>query len=300
VVTTGTLDDPVSGGVQTPTRVAGVPPEYTWAGGGPVYRDPASGMILQTLHLERTSTVHPPHFWSVLALGKVDPNTRRTTFLGEIISPELSYELSNANGWNADLGAPSFAIADHGSTPWLHFYFADVRADANGQVAADALSVAGAPLAEVLDAARRGTVSPWYKLYNGAWSSPALGGPSDDLQPGESQAWAPRVLRSTELNSYFMVAPNGPRDVMLSTSSDGIHAWSPRVRLFGDPSFYNAYVTLAGVSGDPSDLGHSFLVYYTQWPSLAPDWGNARLMRRIVSCAPAPPPPPPPPPSPGP
>jgi hypothetical protein len=263
-----------------------------------VYRDPASGLILQTLHLERQSTVHPGSFWSVLGLGRVDPVSGQTTFLGEIVSPELPHATSSANGWTADLGMPSFTIASHGGAPWFHFYFADFREASPGVFAADGLSVAGAPVAEVIDAARRGTVSQWRKLHQGTWTEPALGGRSDDVQAGSSQAWAPRVLHSRELGAYFMVAPTGPREVVLSTSSDGIGGWSPRVSLFSDPSFYNAYVTLAGRGGDPSDLGHSFYVYYTQWPSLTPNWQNARLMRRSIDCAPAPPTPAPAPPAP--
>jgi hypothetical protein len=297
ILSVGTLDDPLAGGVKSATQVANVPPQYTWAGGAPVYRDPASGIVLQTLHLERQSTVHPGSFWSVLALGSVDPNTGQTTFLGEIISPELPYETSSANGWTADFGMPSFTIAHHGGVPWFHFYFADFREASPGVFAADGLSVAGAPVAEVIDAARRGTVSPWRKLYQGVWSEPALGGRSDDIQAGSSQAWAPRVLHSRELAAYFMVAPTGPREVVLSTSPDGIGGWSPRVSLFSDPSFYNAYVTLAGRGGDPSDLGHSFYLYYTQWPSLEPNWQNARLLRRAIECAPAPPTPGPAPPA---
>lgn len=291
IVSRGTLDDPLAGGIRSTKPVANVPAEYTWAGGATVYRDPQSGMILQALHLERNHRPDPSTFWSVLALGVVNPQTGRSTFLGEIIAPELSYEASNANRWTADLGLPFFTIADHGGTPWFHFYFADVRESQPGVVAADGLSVAGAPVQEVLAAARIGTVSQWRKLYGGSWSEPGLGGQSDDLQPGQTRTGAPRVMHSTELSAYFMVAEIDPREIVLSTSADGINAWSPRTSLFRDPDYFNAYVSLVGRGGDPSELGHDFYLYYTQWPSLSPDWSNARLLRRAIHCAPAPPPP---------
>jgi hypothetical protein len=297
-VSHGTLDDPLSGGISSRLPLADVPGTYQWAGGATVYRDPATGMIIQALHLERYHA-DPSTFWSVLGLGRVDPQTGQTTYLGDIISPELSFDSSNAHRWTADLGMPSFTIADHGGVPWFHFYFADFSEPQADVFAADGLSVAGAPVSEVLDAARRGTVSAWHKLYQGQWTSPALGGPSDDLQTGQSQAWAPRVVHSNELNAYFMGAATNPHAVVLSTSTNGISGWSPRVQLFTDPGYYNAYVSLIGSAGTPSDLGHDFYLYYTQWPSPTPDWSNAHLLRRAIHCAPAPPAPPPPPPSPG-
>jgi hypothetical protein len=290
----GTLAHPLAGGISSRTQVMGLSQTtYQWVGGAPVYRDPATGMILQVLHVERDHS-SGSGFYSELALARLNPATGVSTYLGMVVAPELSYQASNAHHWTADIGMPSFVIVDHGGEPWFHFYFADFREAAPGVFAADGLSVAGAPVSQVLAAAARGTVSPWYKLYDGSWSQPGLGGRSDDLQPGQSQAWAPRVARSSELGAYVMAAATGPHEVVLSTSVDGTTNWSPRVPLFVDPGYYDAYVNLVGAGPDPSDLGHDFYLYYTQWLSKEPNWEKAHLVRRLIHCA-APPAPPAPP-----
>jgi hypothetical protein len=297
VVTVGTLADPTAGGVRASGPILNAPSGFQWIGGGPVYTDPATGTLLQIIHLEHS---HPDGtFTAEWGLGRVDPASGRTTFLGLILRPELDDATAAARGWTADLGMSSLTVGVDDGVPYLYVYFADFRVGADNGLAATGLSVARARLSEVLDAARNGTVSPWYKRLNGAWTSPARGGRADDLQPGMPMTWAPHVRYSPALGATVMVAAVSPTELVMSTSPDGITNWSPRVTLVHDLGVYDAYVSVVGHEADPTALGLEFSIYYLQWPTPSPDWSNnAALLRRTIRCA-APPPsaPPAPPPA---
>lgn len=279
IVTQGTLDDPVRDGVVTSTQIRGLPTGYIWVGGGPLYRDPATGITLQTLHLERR--LGTDEFYSELHLGRFDPATGETTYLGPLVRPDI--DLPDAT-WNADLSMPQLTVVNEDGADYFHLYFPDFRL-VNGQQVTTSLSVARAPVRDVVDAAAKGTVTPWHKYTgNGAWDEPALGGSSADILTGGPMAWAPQVRRSPALGGYVLAADISPREMVLSTSADGLNGWSPRVPLLRDPGFYNAYPTLVGTGSDPADLGPEFDLFYLQWPSGDPNWSNARIMRRTISC----------------
>lgn len=276
-VTKGTLDNPVAGGVASLKGVANVPAGYQYAGGGPVYRDPSSGLVLQLVHLER----YQPggSFYSELALGRFDPASGQTTLLGVVATPDIPFETTSANNWSADLGAPAFTV--YGSYVYLHF--PDYLTTPEGHYASTALSVARAPLADVLAAARDGRVVPWFKYLDGAWKSPAIGGTSTDLRPGERGAWHPNVVRRAAGGS-LLVQGVSPREMVLSTSSDGIAKWSTAVPLFRDPDKFIAYPTVVGLGTNPAVIGNDFYVYYLQWEQPQQDWEHARILRRYVRC----------------
>jgi hypothetical protein len=276
VVTHGTLDDPVADGVAGRGPVEGMPPGYTWAGGGPVYRDPATGTVLQVLHLEQPLPNN--RFYATLHLGRVDPSGR-VHYLGPIASPEISYKSAQDLDWTADIGTSSLTVAGD----QLYVYFADYRLDSSKtSVAATGLSVARAPLADVLAAARTGQVVPWHKYHDGAWDSPALGGASTDLRSGRNP-WGPHVVRMAS-GAYLMAAGASPREMVLSTSSDGLNSWSAEVPLFRDPQRWVMYPTLVGLGPDPSVIGNQFYLYYSEFENTNPDWSNATVKRRLITC----------------
>lgn len=275
-VTRGSLDDPVSGGVQAMQPVIGVPSGYQYAGGGPLYRDPSSGLVLQMLHLEQYVT---NGFYTSLHLGRFDPIAGRTTYIGKILTPDVDYGAVAARQVAADLGTPAFTVVDG----YLHIHFPDYYIDAWGNYASTALSVARAPLSEVLAAASAGRVTPWHKYRDGAWDSPAIDGPSTDIRPGQRGAWHPNVVRSAAGGSV-LVQGVSPREFVLSVSPDGITSWSAAVPLFRDPDRFNAYPTVVGTGADPSVVGDEFYVYYLQWETGTQDWNHARMMRRLVTC----------------
>jgi hypothetical protein len=275
-VTRGTLADPVSDGVKTLAPVIGLPAGYQYGGGGPVYRDPASGLVLQMLHLEQSS---PGGFYSSLHLGRFDPATGRTTYLGSLATPTATLEQVGAHRASADVGTPSFVSRDG----YLYVHFPDYFIDSNGNFAGTALSAVRAPLAEVVAAAQSGRTVPWNKYLDGAWNSPGVGGASTDLRPGERPAWHPNTVRTAEGGS-LLVAMVSPNEFVLTDSADGVTSWSSSVTLFRDPDRFNAYPTVVGTGADPSVVGDEFYVFYLQWNTMNQDWNNAHMMRRLVTC----------------
>jgi hypothetical protein len=282
IVTGGTLDDPAAGGVLSSRPVSNVPSDYDYAGGGPVYRDPQSGLVLQMLHLERPYGDDPSRFYTELHLGRVDPATGDVVRLGPIVRPDIDFTTVQkaTTPTTIDLGTPSFSVTDIGGITYLYVYFADASGD-SAHVSFSGLSVARAPLDEVLAAAGRGTVSTWSKYDGGQWSQPALGGTSTDLNANRPMAWAPNTARGA--GRTVMVAGESPHDMVLSTSADGVTGWSARHPLWRDPDMFDAYPTIVG-DGTPNAPGDTFSVYYTQWQSTSPVWSTARLMRRTVRC----------------
>ncbi|WP_204015484.1 hypothetical protein, partial [Virgisporangium aurantiacum] len=206
-----------------------------------------------------------------------------TTYLGPVLQPDVDRATAMAANWTTDLGLPQFTTVTVDGVDYFHLYFPEFRMY-NGNPAASGLSTARAPVREVLEAAAQGQVTPWWKYSpEGRWDSPAWGGSSADIQGNETMAWAPQVVRSTELGGYVMVTGVSPREMMLSTSANGLHNWSARVPLLRDPGNVNAYPNLVG-STDPADLGRVFHLFYLQWPSPQPNWDNARVMRRTITC----------------
>ncbi|GAA0570422.1 hypothetical protein HPO96_33315 [Kribbella sandramycini] len=275
-VTKGTLDNPVSDGVSQLAPVVGLPAGYDYGGGGPVYRDAASGIILQMLHLEQST---PGGFYSTLHLGRFDPATKRTTYLGPLAAPRATKDQVAALRAAADMGTPAFTARDG----YLYVHFPDYFIPAGGGYGSTALSVARAPLADVLSAAADKRVVPWHKYLDGRWDSPAVGGASSDVRPGERGAWHPNVVRTAGGGS-LLVQGVSPNEFVLSNSSDGILSWSAAVPLFRDPDKFNAYPTVVGTGADPAVVGNEFYVYYLQWNTMNQDWTTAQMMRRLVSC----------------
>src|SRR5439155_8282076 len=70
----------------------------------------------------------------------------------------------------------------------------------------------------------------------------------------------------------------------LTTSPDGIGGWTAPQPLFRDPDHFDAYPTIVGLGADPSVVDGQFSVYYLQWANPSPNWDDARVMRRLVTC----------------
>ncbi len=275
-VTRGTLNNPVSDGVQKLAPVIGLPAGYDYGGGGPVYSDPSTGIVLQMLHLEQGFS---DGFYSTLHLGKYDPATKRTTYLGPLATPRATKEQIQALHASADMGTPAFTARDG----YLYVHFPDYYVNAGGGYASTALSVARAPLADVLSAAANGQVVAWHKYLDGGWGSPAVGGMSTDVRPGERGAWHPNAVRTARGGS-LLVQGVSSTEFVLSDSADGVLSWSAAVPLFRDPDKFNAYPTVVGTGADPSVVGDEFYVYYLQWNGVQANWDNAHMMRRRLTC----------------
>ncbi|MFF5051696.1 hypothetical protein ACFY1S_00700 [Micromonospora sp. NPDC000663] len=275
IVTVGTLENPLAGGVQSVASTIEVPSGYQWAGGGPVWRAP-DGTLLKVLHLEKHSG---STFYAELHLGVHDTVSGVTSYLGPMVRPTMDQPTAAALGQIADVGTSSLTrIGDY-----LYVYFPDFYVASDGRPASTALSVARARVDDVVRAARAGTVTSWHKYHDGGWTSPGVGGASTNLQPGQPMLWAPHAVRKAE-GGVVLAAAVSEREIVITTSPDGVTGWSPRVPLFRDPERYNAYVNVIGTGADPSVVGNDFYVYNTQFMQTEPNWSDVQLVRHRVSC----------------
>jgi len=161
------------------------------------------------------------------------------------------------------------------------------------------ISVARAPLAEVISAARKHTVCKWKNYYQGKWEEDGLGGRATPLNPGGYSGDSSGFISfNTALGKYIMtVTFNGDKLVLL-TSSDGIK-WDNQMLVADytgqtDPEglgYYPAYSWHCGFGGadDCHVLGSQFYVYYTRHDSSFADHGvTFRHLVTIGTSSPAP------------
>jgi hypothetical protein len=283
VVTAGSLDTTAGAGLVHRAGIAGVPPGYEYVGGGQVYREPKTGTIIEVVHLERRhipGTVRP--YYTEIGLARVDPSTYQATFVGLILRPTITYEAAREAGYTVDLGTPSLVARDG----YLYAYYSEFSPSGDGRVVATALSVARTPLAAALVAARDGTVSTWFKYWHGGWTSPSLGGPAADLQPGQAPSWEPSAAYDPALDATLIVAPDSTSRIIMSQSRGTVTGWGEQKELWIDPGKFDAYPVIVGMGEDPAAPGRSFYVYYLQWQSAnAQDWTTAVQLRRTITCA---------------
>jgi hypothetical protein len=282
VVTTGSRDATAMRAV--PTRIVGLPSRrYQYVGAGQLYRDAATGVILQTIHLERGLAGSATRlYYTEIGLGRVDPVSYRTTFLGIVLDPTLPYRDAVRSRYTVDLGTPSLVAPGDG---YLYMYFGDFVA-VRGQPRSTSLAVARTPLRAAIAAARSGVVSEWFKFRAGDWSAPGLGGASTDLEPDQPANWEPSAAYSPALATTLVIAPVSPSEIRLSYLTPS--GWSRQRTLWRDRGRFDAYPIIVGRGADPARPGRIFDVFYVQWRSAASrDWATAVQLRRTVACLPA-------------
>jgi hypothetical protein len=148
---------------------------------------------------------------------------------------------------------------------YFYIYYSDVTNPGEPEKA----SVARAPITEVLDAARRGTVSPWQKYHDGNWSEPGLNGVATPImRNGEMFSTHGDAAFSTYLNRYLTTGyTHGPgRGVYVAFSADAVTyddpLWIQR-SLMPDKDSLSPYETIVNEDGtDNGIVGQSFYIYY--------------------------------------
>jgi hypothetical protein len=273
VKTTGTLTDP--GKSKKSVKITDLPKKtFNYVAGGPVYEDPGSGARLMIYHAEKHGK-SAKDFYSVLGLAvSTDPAGRQFRDLGVVIEPHLQVG-------QTEVGGGPFAVFDG----YLHVYYRDWFP--HGQTSE--LTVARAPLAELVSNALAGRSTEFMKYHNGGFTQPGKGGLSHYLEEGNpSNAWT-AVSYNEYLDQLVMVSSQWTADkpdLYLATSADGIH-WSPRQPVALDPG-EQFYPTIIGTGDDPQRTGQSFYVYYTDSKKGAwSRWSDAKLMRREITFDPA-------------
>jgi arylsulfatase len=192
------------------------------------------GNLLGVVHVELHPGKPAVNRGEKYALGLVfsSDGGERWVFCGEIVRPQ------NPHG-NVG-GAPWLVVGDY-----FHVYFND-----DGPTSRRA-AVARAPVAEVLNAARRGEVTPWRKFSDGAWEQDGLTGygsailPQPDLGAGHpldlhaDAAWN-RALGKYMLTSWC--AGGGVGRLYLHVSDDGIR-FEPPILVDEEPGQWMPYST---------------------------------------------------------
>jgi hypothetical protein len=275
-LTTGTLDNPIAISIDAYVPVRSMKQTYGYTGGGPVYRDLRSGMLLMFYDTERyppgSSAVH-----NTVGMAKSIDNGKTWTDLGEI----LDTEFPGWADWNVGVGNGPFVIHDG----YFYEYINDTL------IAAPrfdiGFAVARARVEDVLNAAiHENTVVPWMKYYHGEWDQPGLGGKSSPLELGNPQSTMFAVSYNEYLGRYIKINESykaGSTDLYLSESTDGIH-WTLRVPI-DESAGDKIYPTIVGLGDDPRNTGAEFYVYYI----FTPDWQKTAhahkfLARRKISC----------------
>lgn len=277
----GTLDNPL--GSAPPIDVTILPnpdpavnpyySSYDYMGGGPVYKVPdgmpGAGNLLMVYHAE-IPTVTTQSFYSVLALAKSTDNGVSWIDLGEIIRVNQAYR-KDLDGF--DIGDPPLVISSDGR--FFYIYFRDWLANGttHWENTITLVSVARAPIDEVLSAAfgAKPHAAFFQKYYAGDWRlEPGIGGYSTDLNPNAPYSGELQVAYNDYLKRYVMIIGEGVL-FAYAESPDGLHWTSPTLiyQFSGQP---NTYVMPVGSGDDPSTLGKQFYLFYTYggsggWPS---------------------------------
>ncbi len=253
--------------------------ELDYASGSSVWVDPDTGTVLLFFHEE----VHPDgddlRFWSAIGLAVSHDAGATFTSLGRIISPNITIDDPRRVALTEVGGAP-FVVHDG----MFHIYFRETLA--SGAVLN--MSVARAPVAEVLAEALAGRAIEWRKHRDGAWSEPGLGGAASDLfEPSAATRWFD-AIHLADPDIYAMVCSDGMSDTWaysIRTSDDGVR-WTSPERL-GEVEVGGELLYLALAAPDPARskvvVGDTFDLYRTRSASGGGRrWDDAVLERRCV------------------
>jgi hypothetical protein len=280
--------------------------DQNYAGGGAVYLDPNTGILIGLYHGEYW--YNPPGNGSVFYAGQglAYSNDLGVTWhkLGQVISPQTA----RSGNCQVDVGTGTLLVVG----AYLYDYYVDESS--NCDTNNFNIAVARAPISAVIAAAQAGTpftsgAGTLFMKYtgNGTWNGDGVtdlanpqngGGAFTDLLTGNSY-FEPNVVYNSYLSQYVMTYSNSFASIEMRFSSDGLTWGSPTTLVGGggEPPngiYYPSSLNTSG--GDPETLGSSFYVYYVDPFG---DWSQSNLMRvQVTVGSTAPPPPPPNPPAP--
>lgn len=289
--TIGKLDDPLGAGPPIDVQILPNPDPavnpfygtYDYMGGGPVYKVPngipGAGDLLMVYHAE-INTQDNQSFYSLLGLAASSDNGARWIDLGEIIRANQAYR-TDLDGF--EIGDPPLATSPDGK--YFYIYFRDWLA--NGTIhwgnTLTAMTVARAPIAEVLSSAfgAKPHAAAFEKYYAGTWRrEPGIGGYSTDLAPDAPYSGELQVAYNSYLQRYVMIIDEGNL-FAYAESLDGLRWSTPTLlhQFAGEP---NTYVMPVGMGDDPRILGKQFYLFYTYG---GPDgWPSNYVARYTLTC----------------
>jgi len=275
-VTVGTLADPGAIIEKNKLTIEGADPQFAYAAGGPIYQDPDSGLLLMFYHAERHFGGSGLIFHAAIGLAASKDEGQTFQNLGIILE----------NNAIPDVKAP--CCADMGGAPYtikdgqFLVYIRDRQKDLN----TNELVVATAPVEEVIEAAKKGTTTPWFK-YQKDGQQPGLLGTSSPLEIGNPPTDWFSVSYNSFIDRYVMIISTHDRaqvykyQLYLTTSQDG-YQWSPRV-LLTETEEELTYPSIIGIEGNPLSIDQTFHIYYALTPRGVTRWHNTKLQRMTVS-----------------
>ena len=263
VRTTGTLTTPYRSPVHQPFTTLQA---FNYVAGGPVYRDPQTGMHLMIYHAE-TYLAGPTVFTVSLGLAKSTDCGNTWQDLGLILQPQDRTQ-------HCDMNGGTFAVNGTDLFVW-HKDRDNIGFKYN--------CVAKAELADVLANARAGLTTQFLKWDGTAFTQPGLGGPAVALMPGNPAGGWFSVTWNTFRQKWVMigvdVTTQPVSNLFWSESPDGI-AWSAREVLATGAA---TYPSLVGTGPNAKITGQTFYVYYMDKPTNAFDWNVMEFSRRLIT-----------------
>ncbi|MEJ3745048.1 hypothetical protein WEI85_17345 [Actinomycetes bacterium KLBMP 9797] len=228
-----------------------------------LYETP-EGNLLAFCHIENADTATTG--WWAIALAYSTDDGQTFQRLGKVVTQTA---LGSSTSPNID-GIP-YVVKDG--------YFYVYYTESTNQAA-----VARAPVASVLDAAGRGTVSAWHKYHNGGWTETGHHGQASEIMP--DSVWYSThgdAAYSTYLGKYLMAGPTGRLGdgVYLTFSDDAVHYGVPSWVQSSPVATKNSaspYATIVDLDGsDNGVVGQSFYVYFNHRPkeeATQPEWST--------------------------
>lgn len=275
-VTVGTLDDPGVAVENNRLTIEGVDPQFAYASGGPIYRDPESGLLLMFYHGERHFGGNGSIFQAAIGLAVSQDEGKTFQNLGIILENNAPPDVNAP--CCADMGGATYTIKDG----QFLVYFRDRQED----LRTNELAFATASVDEVIEAAKNGTTSLWFK-YQKDGQQPGLSGTSSPLELGNPPTDWFSVSYNSFIDRYVMVISTHDRaevykyQLYLTTSEDG-YQWSPRV-LLTESDEELTYPSIIGIEGDPLNIGETFYIYYVTTPRGVTRWHGTKFQRMTIT-----------------
>ncbi|MGC4746249.1 hypothetical protein ACLQ28_11365 [Micromonospora sp. DT201] len=222
-----------------------------------MYRTP-EGHLLAFCHIENADP--QTSGWWAGGLAYSTDNGEHFTLLGKT----LAARDKAPDGSTGNIGGMPYVLKDG----YFHVYFTEFGMPV----------VARASVATVIDAAKRGTVSPWTKYYNGTWSEPGMHGRATEVvgaSPTNNYDSHGAAAYSTYLGKYLLTGSSGGQGqgIFLAIGDDPARFDTPSSMLSSNANkkpTLQPYETIVGADGSTNGVvGREFYVYYGyffRWP----------------------------------
>lgn len=276
--THGTLDNPTAFGLEI-APVTDFATTCNYYGGGQVFEDPDTRMLLMFTHCEHWMNDNPRRFVGTVALATSWDHGETWQDVGEIIASYYGMDLLTSpqieGVVHPNIGTGGAAIIREG-------YFYVYYTDRVTIVPHDAISVARSTVADVFAAARQGYAPLFWKYYNGDWTEPGLRGLASELNdPSTNGIGAFSVAYNTVRQRLVLIGTDWgrPNPIYVYESIAGL--WWERVQQIPNDHAEAVYMSIIGSGDPPQEVGDTFDVYFDSSPVVG-RWADTTLARRAL------------------